>query len=276
MKCENLQFNLSLYSDNFLTEGERTATDAHLAQCPLCRQKLADFQSLRNNLRALSRPEIPGYLLSSVRGAVSAELKTVETRPSFIYSESFRRWLMPYSVGAVSSLIIGFALLWTLLSGINQPNTEIARADTKYNRGVTLANSKPSSNGNFNIASRDYELKPEDFAAARISVSGESPSVNPTGALVALTKSFVRGKMKDEEVVVVADVFSNGLAQISEVVAPSRDEQTMRELEAALRTDPAYAPFVPARLDNRADSVQIVLKIQRVDVVDTRPQNRRR
>jgi hypothetical protein len=280
MKCENLQFNLSLYSDNFLTEDERALTDAHLAQCPLCRQKLADFQSLRNNLRGLARPEIPNYLLSSLRSAVATELKTVEEKPSLIYSESFRRWLefklMPYSVGLVTSLVMTFFLLGTLLSDVNQPNTEIARVDTKYKSPVILANSQSGSNGNFGFSSDEFALKPEDFAAARISVSGESPSVNPAGALIALTKSFVRGKMKDEEVVIVADVFSNGLAQISSVIEPSRDEQTMRELEKALKTDPDFAPFVPASFDNRADSVQIVLKIQRVDVVDRDRKNHRK
>ncbi len=256
-----------------MTGDERALTDAHLAQCPLCRQKLTDFQSLRNNLRGLARPELPNHLLNSVRNAVATELKTVEAKPSLNYSESVRRWLMPYSVGAFASLVMAFALLWSLLSDVNQPNTEIARIDTKYKSPVILANTR--SNGNFDFTADDYELKAEDFAAARIFVSGESPSVNPAGALVALTKSFVRGKMKDEKVVIVADVFSNGLAQISQVVSPSRDAETMRELEKALKNDPDYAPFVPASFDNRADSVQIVLKIQRVDVIDTKSRIKR-
>lgn len=280
MKCENLQFNLSLYSDNFLTEDERASVGVHLAQCPLCRQKLADFQSLRNSLRSLARPELPDYLLSSVKSAMTTELKAAESKTSFIYSEGFRRWLqfkfMPYGVGVVASLFMAFALLWTLLSGVNQPNNEVALIDPKYKSTVLLTDTKSSANRNSEFSSTDYKLKPADFAAARVSVSGESPSVNPTGALIALTKSFVRGKIKDEEVVVVANVFSNGLAQISEVIEAPRDEQTMRELEKALKTDPDYAPFVPASFDNRADSVQIVLKIQRVDVVDAKRGNRRK
>jgi len=95
-------------------------------------------------------------------------------------------------------------------------------------------------------------------------------NANPTqiaGALVALTKSFVRGKMKDDEVIVVADVFGDGLAQISEVIEPSRDLQAVRELQEALKTNPAFAPpFVPANLDQRSNTVRVVLRIQRVDV----------
>ena len=113
----------------------------------------------------------------------------------------------------------------------------------------------------------DVELSAADFAAARISVSGDSPSLNPQGALVALTKSIVRGKMKDDEVVVVADVFGSGLAKIAAVVEPSKDINAVRELEKALKTNPDYAPpFVPAKLDQRSDTVRVIFKIQSVNV----------
>ena len=49
-------------------------------------------------------------------------------------------------------------------------------------------------------------LSPSSYARSRTDVSGESPSINPQGALVALTRSLVRGEMRDDEVVVVADV----------------------------------------------------------------------
>jgi hypothetical protein len=77
---------------------------------------------------------------------------------------------------------------------------------------------------------------------------------------------LVRGGTKNDEMVVVADVFSNGLAQIAEVVEPSRDRRAVGELEKALDSDPAYAPFVPADLENRPESVRVVLKFQSVNV----------
>ncbi len=98
------------------------------------------------------------------------------------------------------------------------------------------------TNSNSQFPANDFELSAADFAAARISVSGNSPSVNPQGALIALTKSIMRGKMKDDEVVVVADVFGSGLAQIAEVVEPSKDINAVRELEKALKNNPDYAP----------------------------------
>jgi Putative zinc-finger len=269
MKCENLQFNLSIYMDNHLTGDERALVDEHLARCPVCRQKLADFQELRRDLRVLARPEIPNYVLNSVRSAVASELRTNETAPLFLFESDSRGWLksflMPYSVGIVTSLFLGFVVLGVLLSGANiEPQSvEIASTSPAFNRTVMLTHPKTND---FPFDANDIALSPKDFANARLSVSGESPSVNPTGALVALTKSLVRGEMKDEEVVVVADVFGNGLAQIAEVIEPPRDTQTLYNLDKALKTDPDFAPFVPASFDNRADSIQIVLKIQRVDV----------
>ena len=263
---------MSIYLDDLLSAGERSVLDEHLAQCTLCRQKLADFQDLRNNFRAMARPEIPNYVLNSVRSAV--ELKAAERQFSFFNEENFRRWvelrLMPYSVGVVASLLMAFLVLGTLLSGV-QP-IETAKLDRTYPSAIMLSNSKPLPDFDWN----DIALSPQDFAHNRISVSNESPSVNPAGALIALTKSLVRGEMKDEEVVVVADVFGNGLAQIAEVIEPPRDSQVLYDLDKALRTDAAYAPFVPAVMDNRADSMQIVLKIQRVDVNVKKLRSRKR
>ncbi|MEO8071773.1 MAG: zf-HC2 domain-containing protein [Acidobacteriota bacterium] len=263
MKCVNLQFNLSVYLDDILTNEERAAVDEHLARCPLCRQKLADFQMLRRDLRVLARPEISGDLMMSVRNRVAREVKSKQ--PSY-FTEDFRRWLqmrlMPYTVGTAASLIIGFTLLWMLLSNANNMREfELAKITPNSTTTTMLTNS------NSQFPSNEFELSAADFAAARISVSGDSPSVNPQGALIALTKSIVRGKMKDDEVVVVADVFGDGLARIAEVVEPSKDINAIRELEKALKTNPDYAPpFVPANLDQRLNTVRVVLRIQKVNV----------
>jgi hypothetical protein len=72
--------------------------------------------------------------------------------------------------------------------------------------------------------------------------------------------------MRDDEVVVVADVFGDGLASIAEVVEPSRDKKAVDELQKALQTDPSYAPFVPAEMDQRSNTVRVVLRLQSVNV----------
>lgn len=268
MKCENIQFNLPIYPDGILTEQELWAIDAHLPFCPQCQQKLSDFQVVKQDLRHLRRPEMPVDLMNSVRNRVAEEINSSKQKSHIRYfTEDFRHWLqmrlMPYGVATIISLAFGFGLLSTLFSGefYTGRNAEIAKAEFFPKSAVLIANN------NFSPDFNDVELNTREFAAARISLSADSPTVNPKGALIALTKSIVRGKMKDEEVVVVADVFGDGLARIAEIVEPSADSQSVRELEKALNSNPDFAPpFVPANIDNRSQTVRVILKINRVDI----------
>ncbi|HMS41011.1 MAG TPA: zf-HC2 domain-containing protein [Pyrinomonadaceae bacterium] len=268
MKCENLQFNLPLYLDNSISETERAALVAHLGLCPVCRQKLADFQHIKNNLRVMARPAMPQNLMNSVRLAVAAQIETPE--PKRIFSPDFRRWLemrfMPYAVGTAATFLFTFLLLGAMLSGAN-PNSQTSEIARNESSKVLLTN--PSE---FTFSRKDESIiTQEDFARNRLSVSGESPSLNPTGAIVALTKSLVRGKMKGNEFVVVADVFDNGLAQIAEIVESPQDKETIENLKNAFNADEENAPFLPANLDNRASEVRVVFKIQLVDVQTSKP-----
>jgi hypothetical protein len=132
---------------------------------------------------------------------------------------------------------------------------------------VRDASSRSSNAPVFLTSTSNPDMSPDEYASSRIAIAGESPSINPRGALVALTKSLVRGEMRDDEVTVVADVFGNGLAQIAEVVEPSRDQRAVAELQRALQSDPSYAPFVTANMDQRSsETIRVVLKIQSVNV----------
>ncbi|HEY0461937.1 MAG TPA: anti-sigma factor [Pyrinomonadaceae bacterium] len=270
MKCENLQFNLSLYIDNILTDQERALVDTHLAQCPLCRQKLDDFRALRQSLKRISAgAQMPKDLLASVKTAMRAELSPAASTKKAYFSRGFLEFLqmrvMPLTVGTAASLVFGFSLLWILLSNANRPpvNNDLSK----------LA---PPTVVVPRTAQSDELITPADIVAQRGLVSSESPSINPQGALMAMTKAFVNGKSKDSEVVVVADVMSDGLANIEEVVEPLDDQNTVSELEKAMQKNSTDAPFVPAFLDRRADSVRVVLKIQRVDVKTSLPKAKRK
>lgn len=278
MKCENLQFNLPFYAEDVLTGAEREDLDAHLERCPVCRAKLAGLQNLRNDLRGLARPAVPADLLFSVKMAVAVELKKSERETVQAFSSGFsawrQRWLMPYGVGTLASFLITFALLTTLLSTKKaaEKGVELARADSNRVTALTIADK--------NSRNEELVLGDNDYAFANLPVGVQTPSINPAGALVALTKSIVRGKMKDEEVVVVADVFGDGIAKIAEIVQPPHDARAMVNLEKALNEDRAEAPFVPATQDRRADVVRVILKIQRVDVIEksssAKPKSRNR
>ncbi len=189
-------------------------------------------------------------------------------------SRQIREWLalgvMPYGVGAVASLLVAFTFISVMYSGIGVSDP-LSASMRKNSPGAPLL----AANKNPFHETILPELSQTDYAFSRADVGGESPSLNPQGALIALTKSLVRGRMKDDEVVVVADVFGDGLAQIAEVVEPSRDRRAVSELQKALDSDPAYAPFVPANLDKRSDNIRVVLRFQSVDVSTTQKHRRR-
>lgn len=269
MDCENLQFNLPLYIDDILSDDERMSIEDHLPTCPLCRQKLSDYKHVTNSLRMISRHTIPADLLHSVRSAVANEINLptinlgIEKRETI--TDKLAHWLMPYSLGTVAASIFTFIFFSIVISTSDISNNNVAINDTKES-SILLANATPDKVRDKLAISPEYES---------MVIGDYQPEVNPTGALVALTKSIVRGKMKDEEVVVVADVFGNGIAHITEVVEPPSDDRAMLELQKAFQTDPEDAPFLPAKFNGNSDSVRVILKIQRVDVVDLRPNKRK-
>ena len=261
MNCENLQFDLSIYADDILSETAHADVEKHLAQCPLCRQKRDDYLALSRNLRSLKRPIVSAELLNTVRTAVSNELQTNATTPIVILSDGVENWFkmrfMPYSIATAASLLIGVSLLWAILAGDFSRNVNnIASFRNDTNQSILLANGNPKAEN----------LMADGLPPSVLLLSDATPSVNPSGALVAVSNSLMRGKMKDEEVVVVADVFSNGLARITEVVEPTNNWKTVNELEEALDSDPDFAPFVPSSEDRRSGTVRVILKIQRVDI----------
>jgi len=242
MRCEEVRELIAVEADDCLADSESSLLNDHLSVCPLCRQERDDVRSVTRDLRMMSRPAMPKSALASLRNAV-AERTGVS---GFWISEDRRpwleAWLMPSSVGTFASVVMGIGFLWLLsLSPVQVPQTFAENASGRD--PMQLA-----------------------YVEQRVDVASESPSINPHGALVALTNSLVRGEMKDDEVVVVAEVFGNGLAKIDEVVEPSRNRRAVGELEKALQSDPSFAPFVPADLDNRPDSVKVVFKIQSVNV----------
>ena len=272
MKCSEVKSNLPLYSDDILTSAERAELDSHLDTCPLCRQSASEFQSIKNGLRALARPRLSDNALANLRSMIAAELGPSFASPSFRLVEERRNWLdtwlFPSAAGTFASLVFGVFMLWAIVSTARDPVEFVADSSAGTAPSTMLANGRE-------LGPDALDLSPSEYASTRLAFAGESPSVNPRGALVALTRSLVRGEMEDEEVVVVADVFGNGLARITEVVEPPADDRAIRQLEKALESDPVYAPFVPASFDGRSENMRVILKIQNVNVKTSLTEPRR-
>jgi len=161
--------------------------------------------------------------------------------------------MMPTMAGTAASVIIGLALLAVILIPSDVPVVTINTDRNSVNDDPLLLASVP-------------ELTPFQYARSRSNISEESPSVNPSGTLVSLTNSLENDHLDSDEVVVVADVYQNGAARVTNVVESSKNRSTMARLMRALDGDRTSPPFVPARLDNRSDLVRVVLKFQSVNV----------
>ncbi len=163
---------------------------------------------------------------------------------------------MPYTVGSFASVI-----LFTLMLAALRPHVIALREAALQNSGGVIVLHTYQSPG--------YDLyqpvSKEDFAASRAPIGELSPSLNPGGALAALTRAYAHPQGDADDMIVVADVFSNGVASVSGVVQPPRDKRMLDEFESALRQDPA---FVPASMDRRPDTMRVVFAVQKVDVDD--------
>jgi hypothetical protein len=93
--------------------------------------------------------------------------------------------------------------------------------------------------------------------------TSEVPSLNPNGALAALVWASPQRGADDDDMIVVADVYSNGRASLAAIVQPPRNPRMISELENALRQTPA---FVPASIDRRPENLRVVFVLQKVNV----------
>lgn len=266
MKCSDLQDKLSFYVDGYLSDDESAAFAEHLPACPLCREKVDDFRSLRSDLRQFSRPAVSPEIANRVRLALREERRRKSLVPFISYNlDWIQMRLIPLGAGIMGSLVIGFSFLALLLSGslaINDYSARNARSESRIMLSPDV-NSRQDPNS--------ADISPVEYARNRMAVAGESPSINPHGTLASISNSLSRSGMRNDGMVVVADVFSNGLARIAEVVEPSKNVGAVEVLEQAFDSDSSNAPFVPASMDQRSNNVRVVLRFQSVEVNSRKP-----
>lgn len=261
MKCSELKNELALYSDA-LESGLASEVKSHLAVCPLCRQKLAEYREMRAYMSRLPRPTVSPALSSRLKEmAAEAAEPQMFSFPVF-ENNPWRVSFIPLSAGVAATLIFAAGLFNFILSGAAATSNSERTLARSYNSPSTVAIDTRAS---ASPSSSDI-VSPSEYARSRMSVAGESPSINPQGTLATLARTFAHGRSKTEELVVVANVFGNGLAEITTVVEPSEDSRLIAELRQALDSGRGEPPFVPASLDGRSETVQVVLKFRNVTV----------
>jgi putative zinc finger protein len=265
MSCEETRQTLSLYLDDSVSLPARVAIDEHLDRCPVCRAEVAGLRSLARSLSLMARPKPPADLADTISDLLTIEAAARRQAPNPSISHRIARFLqprlMPYTVGSFASVI-----LFTLMFAALRPHFVALREAAQQNSGgvIVLRAYEPG----YDL----YEpVTPESFAASRAPYAEQSPSLDPDGALAALTRAYSHphphyyGDADADEMIVVTDVFSNGSASLADVVQPPKDKRMLDEFESALRQN---AAFVKASLDRRPDTMRVVFAVQKVDVDD--------
>jgi Putative zinc-finger len=257
MLCEEAKPLLSTYADDMISLPVRTAIDEHLDQCPVCRAHLAELRSLKLSLSVLSRPVPPADLAFTITEALAIEAAARRLQPKLSFSVRVAQWLepklMPYTIGSFASVFL-FIGMFAALKPHFVALHEAAQQAAVYR---------------IDVGPNIYEpVSSEGYAASRAPFAEQSPSLNPGGALAALTRSYTHPQhlAPDEDaddMIVVADVFSNGSASLAGVVQAPRNRRMLEDFESALRQD---AAFVPASYDRRPDTMRVVFTVQKVDV----------
>lgn len=269
MLCEETRQSLSLYVDDCVSLPARVAIDEHLDRCPVCRAEVAELRSLTRGLGLLSRPTPPPDLAATISDALYIEAAARRQAPKPSIAQRILRFveprLMPYTVGSFASVIM-FFLMFTAL----RPHFVALRDAALQQQGVFVVEAAGPSYSRFSY-NLNEPVTSESFARERAPFGEQSPTLNPDGSLAALTRSYAQPSVEfdpDDDMLVVANVFSNGVASLTDVIQPPRDKRMLAEFEYALRQD---AAFVKANLDRRPDTMRVVFwcrggAVEKVDI----------
>jgi hypothetical protein len=258
MNCEETTGLLSQYIDDVLSLPLRAGVDHHLDKCPVCRAEAVELRSLARSFRQLTRPVAPEDLMSSITDALLIEAAARRQAPTPTFRERMALWaeprLMPYGIGSLASILLFVSMFVAL-----RPHFEALQRVARQNNTLVAV----QSNTGYDL---NQPVSPADFSAKRAPFAEQSPSLDPSGALAALTSSYAQphaNSQDGDDMIVVADVFSNGSASLADVVQAPRDRQMLADFELALRQS---AAFVPASLDRRPGTMRVVFSVQKVDV----------
>ena len=264
ISCEEIQQSLSSYVDDELALPLRAACDEHLHRCPVCRAQMVELRLITRGLSQLPRPVAPSNLANSISDALLIEAQARLRQPRLPASVRLANWLrprlMPYTVGSLASIILFVAMLAAMRTSMTTFR-DWDRASRESDEVAIRIIEVRGDNGGYDLTK---PVAADVFAATRAPYAIESPSLNPRGALAALTRSKLHTHDQyEDDMVVVTDVFSNGSASLAGVVQPPRDRRMLDEFQAALRQD---AAFVPASYDRRPETMRVVFVLQKVKV----------
>ena len=266
MSCDEIQQSLSLYADDGLAPDARELCYQHLEVCPVCRARLAEMRSIRSSLAMLSRPSPPDDLAPSINKALVAAAAAERARRNTTFGDVISAWLQPVAMRYAFSSLASVIIFTCVFAALRPHMVALHEAALAFERIPITSYPDDLFRPGYDI---NKAISSESYSALRNPYNVESPSLNPGGALATLTSEpthlFKNRRQGDDDMMVVADVFSNGSASLADVMQAPRDRRMLDDFEKALRKD---AAFVPAAMDRRPGTMRVVFSIQRVDVRD--------
>jgi hypothetical protein len=109
--CLEIRNHFSDYLDDLCTQEARKSIRYHLSFCDVCREQLEQWQSVREELRALPRQEVPPDLALRLRVQMSQRVHRNLLSPLWVRLENALKPLLIPATGGVLTAVICFCLI---------------------------------------------------------------------------------------------------------------------------------------------------------------------
>jgi hypothetical protein len=175
------------------------------------------------------------------------------------------KWLQPRPMRYAFSSIASIFIFTAVFAALRPHMVALHEATLAFEQVQITTVPEDPLVSDYDVYDITKPISPESYAALRTPYNSESPSLNPGGALAMLSwePRQQTGAPRQDDMVIVADVFTNGAASLANVVQAPRDRRVLHDVEKALRQD---AAFVPASVDRRPETMRVIFSVQRVDV----------
>jgi hypothetical protein len=109
--CLEIRSHFSDYLDDLCTQEARKSIRYHLSFCDVCREQLEQWESIREELRALPRQQVPPELSLRLRVQMSQRLHRRLLAPLWVRLQNVLRPLLIPATGGVLTAVICFGLI---------------------------------------------------------------------------------------------------------------------------------------------------------------------
>ncbi|MGH9769616.1 MAG: anti-sigma factor family protein [Blastocatellia bacterium] len=246
MICREFLLLYSVQLDGHAAEHDQIALQRHLRECAVCRRCAAEMRSLRADLRALATPQPPPELTGQIQrylrqeAAQRAEASTagVKIRASQLagagiswvefrkfWFNSFANWLDGYrakifsqSVGAIVSLLLFFVVVTVVFKQSTMALATLATRTIFEDLATQTIFEDPN----------DKALRYQAALKAALLYTPPPPALNANGEIQGAVAS-----LREEDVILTADVRKDGGATIIYVVPPN-DPSVQAKLSTAM------------------------------------------